>query len=107
VLTFPHAARSFSTAKVRQQDLLRYALMVTGTFFHEGAPGPGSVVEKLRAAWERYTAEVLRLRATSAVSHSQSVRRSAQDDESVEELTERRPLCGSRGAPQIPRLRSG
>jgi len=24
----------------------------------------------------------------------------------VGELTERRPLCGSRGAPQVPRLRS-
>ena len=52
------------------------------------------------------TAEVLRLRATSAVSGDRSVRRSAQDDESVGELTERRPSCGSRGAPQIPRLRS-
>jgi hypothetical protein len=30
----------------------------------------------------------------------------SQDDESVGELTERRPLCGSRGAQQIPRLRS-
>ncbi len=47
------------------------------------------------------TAEVLRLRATSAVSRDQSVRRCAQDDESVGELTERRPLCGSRGEPQI------
>src|SRR5277367_5720933 len=47
------------------------------------------------------SAEVLRLRATSAVSRSQSVRRSTQDDDSVGELTERRPLCGSRGAPQI------
>jgi hypothetical protein len=53
------------------------------------------------------TAEVLRLRATSAVSRDQSVRRSAQDDESVGELTERKPLCGSRGALQVPRLRSG
>ena len=47
-------------------------------------------------------AEVLRLRATSAVSRDQSVRRSAQDDDSVGELTERRPLCGSRGAQQVP-----
>jgi len=31
----------------------------------------------------------------------------AQGDESVGQLTERRPLCGSRGAPRIPRLRSG
>jgi hypothetical protein len=38
------------------------------------------------------TAGVLRLRATSAVSRDQSVRRFAQDDESVGELTERRPL---------------
>jgi hypothetical protein len=41
------------------------------------------------------TAGVLRLRATSAVSRDQSVRRFAQDDDSVGELTERRPLCGS------------
>jgi hypothetical protein len=34
------------------------------------------------------TAEVLRLRATSAVSRNQSVRRSAQDDDSVGVLTE-------------------
>jgi len=27
-----------------------------------------------------------------------------QDDESVGELTERKPLCGSRGAQQVPRL---
>jgi hypothetical protein len=53
------------------------------------------------------TAEVLRLRAASAVSREQPVRRSAQDDDSVGELTERKSLCGSRGAPQIPRLRSG
>ncbi len=53
------------------------------------------------------TAEVLRLRATSAASRNPSVRRSAQDDASVGELTERKPLCGSRGALQIPRLRSG
>jgi hypothetical protein len=33
------------------------------------------------------TAEVLRLRATSAVSRNQSVRRSAQDDDSVGSLT--------------------
>ena len=51
-------------------------------------------------------AGVLRLRATSPVSRDQSVRRSAQDDDSVGELTERRPLCGSRGAQQVPRLRS-
>jgi hypothetical protein len=50
------------------------------------------------------TAEVLRLRATSAVSRDQSVRRCAQDDDSVGELTERKPLCGSRGALQIRRL---
>jgi hypothetical protein len=41
------------------------------------------------------TAGVLRLRATSAVSRDKSVRRCAQDDDSVGELTERRPLCGS------------
>jgi hypothetical protein len=28
----------------------------------------------------------------------------SQDDDSVGELTERRPLCGSRGAQQVPRL---
>jgi hypothetical protein len=27
-----------------------------------------------------------------------------QDDDSVGELTERRPLCGSRGTLQVPRL---
>jgi hypothetical protein len=53
------------------------------------------------------TADVLRLRAPSSVSRDQSVRRFAQDDDSVGELTERRPLCGSRGALQVPRLRSG
>src|ERR1700741_2841849 len=31
--------------------------------------------------------------------------RSGQDDDSVGEPTERRPLCGSRGAPQVPPLR--
>ena len=51
-------------------------------------------------------AEVLRLRATSAVSRDQSVRRFAQDDDSVGEPTERRPLggaganCGSLGSSQ-------
>ena len=30
----------------------------------------------------------------------------SQDDDSLGELTEGRPLCGSRGTPQIPRLRS-
>ena len=35
------------------------------------------------------------------------LRRCAQDDESVQRLTERGPLCGSRGALQVPRLRSG
>jgi hypothetical protein len=65
----------------------------------------GPLVEKLRAAWVKIaTAGVLRLRATRAVSRDQSVRRCAQDDNSVGELTERRPLCGSRGALQIPRL---
>src|SRR5271154_2116402 len=52
-------------------------------------------------------AEVLRLRATSALLRDQSARRCAQDDDSVGELTERRPLCGSRGAKQVPTLRSG
>jgi hypothetical protein len=42
------------------------------------------------------TAEVLRLRATSSVSRDPSVRRFAQDDESVGELTE--TLYGSRAA---------
>ena len=51
--------------------------------------------------------QALRLRATSAVSRDKSVRRFAQDDDSVGELTERRALCGSRGALQVPRLRSG
>jgi hypothetical protein len=31
-------------------------------------------------------------------------RSAAQDDDSVGELTERGPLCGSRGALQVPRL---
>ena len=60
------------------------------------------MVEKLRTAWVKLsTAEVLRLRATSTVSRNQSVRRSAQDDDSVGELKERRPLCVSRGALQL------
>ena len=43
-----------------------------------------SVVEKARAAMgEMGSDEVLRLRATSAVSRDQSVRRFAQDDDSV------------------------
>ena len=41
-------------------------------------------------------AGVLRLRAPSAVLHDQSVRRFAQNDDSVGELTERTPLRGSR-----------
>jgi hypothetical protein len=40
-------------------------------------------------------AEILRLRATSAVSRDQSVRRFAQDDDSVGELTERKPCAGA------------
>ena len=47
---------------------------------------------------ELSTAEVLRLRATSTVSRDQSVRRSAQDDESVGEPEEKQ---------QVPALRSG
>ena len=66
-----------------------------------------SVVENPSRMGKISTAEVLRLRATSAVSRDKSVRRFAQDDDSVGELTERRPLCGSRGTLQIPRLRSG
>jgi hypothetical protein len=50
------------------------------------------------------TAEVLRLRAPKAVSRDKSARRIAQDDDSVGKLTERGPLCGSRGAQQVPRL---
>ena len=49
--------------------------------------GISSVIEKLRAAWVGQPAEVLRLRATSAVSRDQSVRRFAQDDDSVGVLT--------------------
>ena len=46
------------------------------------------MVEKLRAAsGKRSNAEVLRLRATSAVSPDPCVRRSAQDDGFVEVLT--------------------
>ena len=41
---------------------------------------------------------VLRLRATSAAAGDKPVRRSAQDDESLGELTKRRPLYGSRAA---------
>ena len=49
-----------------------------------GPPGADSVVEKLRTAWgKKSSAGVLRLRATSAVSRDKSVRRSAQDDDSV------------------------
>jgi hypothetical protein len=36
-----------------------------------------------------------------------TVERRPQDDDFVGELTEWRSLCGGRGAPQIPRLRSG
>jgi hypothetical protein len=49
---------------------------------------------------------VLRLRAVSPLLSDRSARRFAQDDDSVGELTVRRPLCGSRGALQIPPLRS-
>ena len=67
-----------------------------------------SVVEKAPSSTGKIcTTEVLRLRATSAISRHQSVRRSAQDDDSVGELTERRPLCGNRGALQVPRLALG
>jgi hypothetical protein len=46
------------------------------------------VVEKLRAACgELSTAKVLRLRATRAVSPDRSVRRAAQDDDSVGVVT--------------------
>jgi hypothetical protein len=38
-------------------------------------------------------AEVLRLRATSAVSRNQSVRRSAQDDDSLEGIEKHRVGC--------------
>ena len=47
---------------------------------------------------EMKIAGVLRLRATSAVSRDKLVRRFAQDDDFVVELTERKPLCGSRDA---------
>ena len=50
-------------------------------------------------------AGVLRLRATSAVSGDNSVGRSAQDDDSVGGLKERRSLCGSRGTQQVAPLR--
>ena len=57
---------------------------------HEGHGGPpplrASVVGKLRTAWGKIsTAGVLRLRATSAVLRDKSVRRFAQDDDSVGE----------------------
>src|ERR1700678_2046401 len=49
-------------------------------------------------------AEVLRLRATSAVSPDGSVRALRSGWRFVGELTERGFLCGSRGALQVPRL---
>jgi hypothetical protein len=48
------------------------------------------------------SAEVLRLRATSAVSRNQSVRRSAQDDDSVGEPKEKQQVPPLRYAP-VPR----
>ena|ERR1700733_13633175 len=48
------------------------------------------------------TAEVLRLRAASAVSRGISVRRSAQDDDSVGELTERRTFVREPGRTADP-----
>jgi hypothetical protein len=52
-----------------------------------GAAGAGSVVETLNSMGRIGTAEVLRLRATSALARDKSVGRSAQDDDSVAVLT--------------------
>jgi hypothetical protein len=72
-----------------------------------GPPGTGFGGGKAPNSMGRVSiAGVLRLRAPSAVSRDPSVRRCAQDDDSVGELTERRPLGWRRGAPQIPRLPS-
>jgi hypothetical protein len=53
---------------------------------------------KIRLKWG--TQRLLTMKQSKKVTNS-------QDDDSVGELTERRPLCGSRGAVQVPRLRSG
>ena len=47
----------------------------------------GSMVESSDSMGKKSTAEVLRLRATSAVSREKSVKRSAQDDDSLGGLT--------------------
>jgi hypothetical protein len=53
-----------------------------------GSRSMRAVVEKLRAAMGRLgIAEVLRLRAISAMSSDKPVRRFAQDDDSLGELT--------------------
>jgi hypothetical protein len=87
-LSYPFCSE-FSTTEARQQDLLRYALDGYG---YRWRPRP------VRAWWlksseqhgQNSTAEVLRLRATSAVSRDRSVRRSAQDDDSVGVSTKKR-----------------
>jgi len=61
-------------------------LMVIWSTFHQLLSGFGG--RKAPSSMGKISvAEVLRLRATSAVSRNQSVRRSAQDDESVGVLT--------------------
>jgi hypothetical protein len=62
-----------------------------------GRPDPARWLKSSEHHGKVSTAEVLRLRATSAVSRDQSVRRSAQDDDSVGEQTNR-DLCVGAGA---------
>jgi hypothetical protein len=115
-LFYPRCSELLTT-EARQHDLLRYALDGVHLFMHcSHLPSPSlcehfelePAVKKAPSSMGKISiAEVLRLRATSAASRDESVRRFAQDDDSVGELTKQRPLCGSRGALQIPRLRSG
>ena len=68
--------------------------------------GPGEVgrAALFRVFSESETAGPLRLRSGQALRFGSTASRDRQDDDFVGELTERRPLCGSRGALQVPRL---
>ena len=79
---------AFRLPTLGNRTLLRYG---QGYFFAFSTPGkdtggPGGR-KSPSSMGQLSTAEVLRLRATSAVSRDQSVRRSAQDDDSVGVLT--------------------
>ena len=93
---FTHAVRSFPTTKPAAGGArrgLHETSAYRSRFYCRASP-----VEKLQTAWGKISiAEVLRLRPTSSVSGDQSVRRFAQDDDSVGELTERSTLCDRSG----------